>query len=161
MHLLAQEEYGLRCLVQVARHSGGDLLTIPEIAAAEGLSPEYTAKLMRELRLGGVVSSVRGADGGYRLARPRGEITVWNALQVLGGEFFPESFCACHPGQQKTCVHTTDCSLRALWFAVQKALREALERISLEDLCRDERSMQGWLDPTRAGRDDELTTLRV
>ena len=39
---------------------------------------------------------MRGAVGGYRLARPAREITVWSALQVLGGEFFPESFCACH-----------------------------------------------------------------
>ncbi len=52
MHLLAQEEYGLRCLLQVARHSGSHPLTISEIAQAEGLSPEYTAKLMRALRKG-------------------------------------------------------------------------------------------------------------
>ena len=50
MQLLAQEEYGLRCLIQVARHAGPDPLTIPEIAEREGLSPEYAAKLMRALR---------------------------------------------------------------------------------------------------------------
>ena len=80
---------------------------------------------------------------------------------VVGGEFFPDSFCACHPGQRQQCVRTTDCSLRALWRTVQTALRETLEGITLDDLCRDERSMKVWLDPTRAGRDRELTTLRA
>ena len=75
MHLLAQEEYGLRCLVQLARHRDSTPLTIPEIAAAEGLSPEYTAKLMRALRQGGLVMSTRGAAGGYRLARRAEEVT--------------------------------------------------------------------------------------
>ena len=83
MHLLAQEEYGLRCLVQLARHRGSSPLTIPEIAAAEGLSPEYTAKLMRALRQGGLVMSTRGAAGGYRLARPAEEVTAWEVLEKL------------------------------------------------------------------------------
>ena len=88
MHLLAQEEYGLRCLLQVARHHGSQPLTISEIAEAEGLSPEYTAKLMRALRKGGLVVSTRGAGGGYHLARPAAAITPWQVIQVLGGSFF-------------------------------------------------------------------------
>ena len=57
MQLLAQEEYGLRCLIQVARHPGPEPLTIPEIAEREGISPEYVAKLMRTLRQGDFVVS--------------------------------------------------------------------------------------------------------
>src|SRR6185503_6938810 len=85
VQLLASEEYGLRCLIQVSRSAGGTPVSISQIADAEGLSPEYTAKLMRELRLGGLVDSVRGAEGGYRLARPAEAISVWSALEVLGG----------------------------------------------------------------------------
>src|SRR2546426_8311496 len=73
MQLLASEEYGLRCLLQVSRSASGAPVSISQIADAEGLSPEYTAKLMRELRLGGLVESVRGAEGGYRLPRAPGE----------------------------------------------------------------------------------------
>ena len=149
MQLLASEEYGLRCLLQVSRAAGGAPVSISHIAGAEGLSPEYTAKLMRELRLGGLVESVRGADGGYRLARPADQISVWSALQVLGGPFFSESFCGCHGGQQRECVRSSDCALRALWGAVQAALAETLESISLSDLLRDERAMGEWLDPVR------------
>lgn len=133
--------------MQVARADASAPVSISQISQAEGLSPEYTAKLMRGLRLGRLVRSVRGAVGGYCLARPAREITVWSALQVLGGEFFPHSFCDCHPGQRRSCVRTSDCSIRALWNALQTALRETLEHITLEDLRRDESAMGTWLDP--------------
>jgi Rrf2 family protein len=149
MQLLASEEYGLRCLLVVSRAADDATVSISQIAAAEGLSPDYTAKLMRELRLGGLVESVRGADGGYRLARPANAISVWSALHVLGGAFFSEAFCECHGGQQRQCVRSSDCSLRALWRAVQTALRDTLDKISLADLQRDERAMIDWLDPVR------------
>jgi Rrf2 family protein len=147
MQLLASEEYGLRCLLRVALRDEGAPVSISQIAEAEGLSPEYTAKLMRELRLGSLVRSVRGAEGGYRLAKPAAAISVWSALQVLGGEFFPESFCECHGGQKRECVRASDCSIRALWRKVKGALRETLEGISLEELRRDELAMGAWLDP--------------
>ena len=152
MQLLSSEEYGLRCLLQVARLQEGATVSIPHIAAAEGLSQDYTAKLMRTLRRGALVSSVRGSAGGYRLSRPARDISVWSALQVLGGEFVGERFCDCHPGQRRRCVRRSDCSLRALWRTVQGALRETLERVSLADLQRDEAAMQHWLHPATLER---------
>src|SRR3990172_7609719 len=65
VQLLASEEYGLRCLLRVAHGHGGPPVPVPEIAAAEGLSLEYAAKLLRQLRLAGLVRSLRGASGGY------------------------------------------------------------------------------------------------
>ena len=151
MQLLASEEYGLRCLLQVARGKPGEPVPIATIAAAEGLSVEYTAKLMRMLRLGGLVDSVRGAEGGYRLARAPGAINLWSALDALGGAFFDGDFCACHPGQRRDCVRSSDCSLRALWGALQQGLQTTLEGISLADLRRDERAMVIWMDEHGAG----------
>ncbi len=141
MHLLAQEEYGLRCLLQVARHHGSQPLTISEIAEAEGLSPEYTAKLMRALRKGGLVVSTRGAGGGYHLARPAAAITPWQVIEVLGGSFFPDGFCDSHPGQLSDCVHTTDCAVRSLWRKVEGAMRTLLESVTLADLQQKEQPM--------------------
>lgn len=141
MQLLAQEEYGLRCLLELCRHEGPQPLTIQEIAAAEGLSPDYAAKLLRELRRGGLVESTRGAAGGYRLSREPEGITVWDAIQVLGGSLFPDRFCECHPGQRSCCVRGGDCALRALWRAVDGAVRGVLERITLADLLASEVDM--------------------
>ncbi len=134
MQLLAQEEYGLRCLLELSRHPAGGPLTIHEIAAAEGLSADYAAKLLRALRRGGLVASTRGAAGGYRLARSAGEITAWDAVCVLGGALFPDAFCECHPGQRAVCVRQTDCALRSLWRTVDDAVRSVLSRVTLEDL---------------------------
>jgi len=146
MQLLAQEEYGLRCLIELSRHEGSRPLTIHEIARAEGLSPDYAAKLLRELRRGGLVVSTRGASGGYRLSRGPGTITVWDAIQVLGGSLFPASFCECHGGQRERCVRSNDCSLRALWRALDSAVKDVLSRITLEDIQRSEPSMVSWLE---------------
>ncbi len=139
MQLLAQEEYGLRCLIQVARQRGPEPLTIPEIAESEGISPEYAAKLMRALRQNGFVVSTRGAGGGYRLSRPANGITAWQVIQGLGGSLFPAEFCDTHPGQLRDCVHSTGCSLRALWSTVESAIRSVLEGVTVADLARDDR----------------------
>jgi Rrf2 family protein len=147
MHLLAQEEYGLRCLVQLARHRGPNPLTILEIAAAEGLSPEYTAKLMRALRQGGLAMSTRGAGGGYRLARPAEEVTAWEVLEQLGGSFFPEGFCDSHPGSLRDCVHSTACSIRSLWRSLEGAVRDVLERVTVAELARAGQETAVWVSP--------------
>jgi len=154
MHLLAQEEYGLRCLLQVAMTSGDEPLTIQQIAQAEGLSAEYTGKLMRALRQGKLVTSTRGASGGYRLARPAGEITPWDVIQSLGGSFFPEGFCATHPGRLRDCIHSTGCSVRTLWGNAEKAVRGVLQSVTLAELAQDRGAGAEWLD----GRTDDAWT---
>jgi Rrf2 family protein len=150
MQLSSQEEYGLRCLLQVARHEakGKEPLRIPEIAQSEGLSPEYTAKLMRSLRQGGLVVSTRGATGGYRLAKPAASVSVWEALNVLGGTLFSEGFCEAHPGQLRDCVHSTDCSVRSLWSWIGTALKTALSAVTLADLDGGEDATRTFLART-------------
>ena len=138
MRLSALEEYGMRCLLQVARQQGEGMCRIPEIAAAEGLSQEYTAKLMRVLRQGDLVISFRGASGGYRLARPAEEITMWDAMRVLDGPLFTDAFCIHHTGQRADCVHTDDCTLRTVWGWLGGTIETALRRISIADLNRSE-----------------------
>jgi len=138
MHLLAREEVGLRCLLRVAVRESVGPVTIAEIARAEALTPEYAAKLMRRLRLGGLVHSRRGAAGGYRLARPGREITVWDAVSVLDDAFLPGNFCECAQARQCDCTRTLECSVRTLWRHVGERVRESLEAISLHDLCAGE-----------------------
>ncbi len=75
---------------------------------------------------------------------------MFEALDLLGGEFFPETFCECHGGQRPECVRLTDCSLRALWRRLGATLRETLGSITLADLQRDEPAMVVFLD--RDGR---------
>ena len=148
MHLSSQEEYGLRCLLRLASQDtteGAAPVRIQDIAVSEGLSQEYVAKLMRLLRNGELVTSTRGASGGYHLARSATEITIWDVIEVLGGTFFPASFCETHPGSLRDCVHSTNCSIRALWRNVGGLLETALSNVTLEDLLRGEQQTFNWL----------------
>ncbi len=148
MQLTSQEEYGLRCLLAVARETRDVPVGIPDIAASEGLSPEYAAKLMRLLRQGKLVTSTRGQNGGYRLAKPARGISVWSVIQVLGGPLFHESFCDSHSGKHSDCVHASSpsgCSIRAMWSWVGGAIRGALEELSIADLLKTETQVTAQL----------------
>jgi len=133
MKISAQEEYGIRCLLQIGRVRGASL-TIPEISQAERISSHYAAKLLRILRQGGLVKSARGQAGGYTLARPLNEITLSEALAVLGGRLYDPEFCEQHGGEQPVCTHTIDCSIRSLWRSLQQAVDQVLAKTTLEDL---------------------------
>lgn len=140
MRLSAQEEYGLRCLLHVARCAETSL-TIPAISRAEGLSAPNVAKLMRLLRLGGWVLSARGQAGGYTLTRPPEQIRVGDVLESLGGRIFTPDFCDRHAGKEAVCTHDVDCSLRVLWSAVQRAVGDIVGKITLRDLLCSEAEM--------------------
>ena len=141
MKLSAQEEYGLRCLLRVASAGEGESLTIPEIGRAEALSIAYVAKLMRILRRGKFVKSVRGQTGGYALARTAENISVGEVLAALGGRLFELGFCDQFPGLERLCTHSVDCSIRSLWRALQSAVDSALAGITLGDLLQNESDM--------------------
>ncbi len=138
MKFTAQEEYGLRCLLQIGRQGQGGSLTILEVAVAEGLSVPYVAKLARILRQGEFVKSTRGQSGGYTLSRPPEEIVIGEVLAVLGGRLFESEYCEQYPGNLANCTHTVDCSIRSLWRAVQSGVDQILTRTTLRELLGSE-----------------------
>ncbi len=138
MKFSAQEEYGLRCVLQLGRQAARGSLTIPEISSAEGLSGPYVAKLMRILRRGGFVQSTRGQVGGYVLSRPPEQIVVGEVLALLGGRFYEPEFCERYPGSEEVCTHTVNCSVRSLWSALQGVLDRVLSKTTLQDLLGNE-----------------------
>jgi Rrf2 family protein len=138
MKLSSHEEYGLRCLLQVAHQGADGSATIPEISRHEGISIPYVAKLMRILRQGGFVKAARGKAGGYTLALPPERICVGDALTVLGGRMYGDDFCDRHAGVLPSCAHSTDCSVRSLWRAVQGAVDSILRKTTIRDLLPSE-----------------------
>ena len=141
MKLSSQEEYGLRCLVQLGRHAGGPVLTIPELSKLEGISVSHVAKIMRALRRAGFVRSTRGQSGGYTLARPATEIAVGEALAALGGRLYDGTFCQRHGGSQRMCTHLSECSIRPVWKQVQDLVDDVLSRLTLQNLLCSELEM--------------------
>jgi Rrf2 family protein len=134
MKITAQEEYGLRCLLQLARHNGPEPLTIAAIAEVEGLSVPYVGKLMNTLRHSSLVESVRGRGGGYALTRSPADITLTDALEALGGHFFSTDFCETHHGNTSVCVHLDGCSIRSVWGVLGEIFDRVLRRTTLADL---------------------------
>jgi Rrf2 family protein len=140
MKISSQEEYGLRCLLRLSQ-ADQHALTLPEVAAAEGLSVPYVAKLMGVLRDAGLIESVRGRSGGYRLVKAPEEIGLGTLLLVLGEPLFDEpGYCERHAGisPDGICVHHGACSLRELWNTLEQWMRGTLNQITLADLVQHE-----------------------
>ena len=139
MKFSTTEEYGIRCLIRIAKfHAVGKTLTIPEISRAEGISQHNTAKILRQLRLGGFLDSERGQSGGYSLTKEPGEIKIREVMNVLGGRLFDSSFCDSHSGTSDICTHTIDCSVRSLWKIIQDAVDTVVKDMTLKDLIGSE-----------------------
>jgi Rrf2 family protein len=134
MKFSAQEEYGLRCLLQIARLGPEGSMTIPDISRVEGMTPTHVAKLMMILRKSGFINSTRGHLGGYTLALPAQQIKVSDVLAALGGKLYDDGFCGRHRGLNDICTHAVDCSVRSLWQVVQGAVDNVLDKITLADL---------------------------
>lgn len=145
MRFTAQEKYGLRCMVQLARHEDVGPLSIEEIAKSEGLTPHYVGKLMRILLKGSLIVSIRGQKGGYKLVRPAVQISIAEILSVLDGPLLNYGHCGKFTDIDITCVHSTECSVRALWSTLDRAVSRILDNTMLKDLIVDEKTATEWL----------------
>ena len=139
MKITAQEEYGLRILIRIARCADEEGMSIPQLSGTEGLSAHYVAKLARQLRIGGFLKSTPGQKGGYVLSRPASEININKVLKTLGGALFDNEFCASHIGALNLCTNSVDCSARSLWKIIQFTVDQLLDKMTLEDLCGKEK----------------------
>jgi Rrf2 family protein len=142
MKITAQEEYGLRCILQLAREqtasSDGNLesaaIFVRDIAEREGLSVAYVEKILWTLSHSGIVESVRGPKGGYRLTRPCGEISLGEVMRALGGIPSEEEICAQFTGNQDICVHHDDCGLKPVWTSITDFVNTVFDRVPISTL---------------------------
>jgi Rrf2 family transcriptional regulator, iron-sulfur cluster assembly transcription factor len=144
MKISAQEEYGLRCLVQLARaEAEGETLTLSQIARREGVSVANAGKLMWILNKAGLVQSQRGTKGGYHLARPASQIHLNEVIRVLDERV--DSHCRTYTGVLDACVHTSDCGIRPVIVELHQIVDEALSEITLSKLLGPEANVDAAL----------------
>ena len=131
-------EYGVRLMVELGRRGGDESVALAAVAEAELLPLSYLEHLVAKLRQSGLVTSVRGAHGGYRLARPADEISMRDVVEALEGPIAPmECF---HPDREGRvlCSHEADgdsaCATKLLWTRVQGGVTKALAGTSLAEL---------------------------
>jgi Rrf2 family protein len=133
--ITALEEYGLRCLVQLARKEGVEPLSAREIAEAEGLSMEYVTQLLVRLRHAGLVKSVRGSRGGFLLTRAPSAMTMGDVTRALG-EPLLERLCASYTGTRPTCIHEgAGCGILDFWSDIAARVHGVLDGYTLKDLA--------------------------
>lgn len=145
MKISAQEEYGLRCLLQLARAGTiGESLTLAQMAQLEGISQANAGKLLWILSKAGLVQSTRGTKGGYSLAKPASEIRLNQVIRILEGEP-AESHCKSYAGVLDACVHTGDCGIRPVIVELHQIVDNALADITLSQLLGTEANVDAAL----------------
>lgn len=146
MKITAQEEYGLRCLLQVAQLTQkNELASLEDIATAEGISIDYAAKLLGILRQVNLIESIRGKSGGYRLIKSADKIYLDEVIRLLSGELFESGSCQQFPGNDTKCIHISCCSIRSVWLSVSRILFNIFKQITLKDLLEKEDILTKYL----------------
>lgn len=141
MKITALEEYGLRCLLQVARQPDGESISAQAIADREGLSLAYTQKILRILSTGGLIESRRGALGGFALSKSIDELTLGDAMRVLGGVWATDEICDRHTGEMSVCCNSVNCSIRPVWQHISEFVVLTFDSIPLAILTQDEHAV--------------------
>lgn len=130
MHIPAKVDYGMRAMLTLAEL--GRPATAEDLARSQGLPAKFLGAILSDLRRAGLLTSQRGAEGGYRLARPAGEIAVADVMRALDGPLAevrglrPEN-----TAYEGAAVHLQD-----VWVAVRASLRSVLEEVTLDDVVR-------------------------
>lgn len=131
MRLSSMADYAVVAMRAAALHCGGDRTNASEIADETGLPLPTVQKLVSRLGSAGLLRSVRGAGGGFRLARPAAAITVADIVEAIEGPISMTQCC----DEDSDCAIELRCGTRAHWPQVNRAIRGALEQITLADLA--------------------------
>jgi Rrf2 family cysteine metabolism transcriptional repressor len=133
MRLSTVGRYALRAMVDLAYHGTEEPLPRYEIAARQEVSEQYLAQLFLKLKHAGLLESVRGPGGGYRLALEPDEITAGDVLRAVEETLAPV-FCV-GDGEDAVCHRADGCPTHWLWGCLGDAIRETLDSVTLADLC--------------------------
>lgn len=137
MKLSTKGRYGLRALIDLAVNSGSESVPISSIAAREGISEAYLEQLMAKLKKAGLVTSSRGAQGGYRLAKPADQISVGDILRALEGNL---DAVQCAGLSDEGCQGSELCVSKYVWQRINESIARAVDEIMLDTLAEESRA---------------------
>mgnify|MGYP005814714525 CR=1 FL=1 len=142
MNISTRGRYGVMAMAELAMQHGSGPVPLKTIAERQGLSENYLEQLFASLRKAGLVRSVRGATGGYLLARDPAQISVGDVLRVLEGPLAPAE-CAIEgsPGYEH-CGNVQNCLARSVWVRLKEEIDRVVDGISLASLCEEARTVQ-------------------
>ena len=137
MRITTWAEYGVICALNLAKRGDRSPVTGRELATQERLPADYVEQILLRLRRAGVITSVRGAHGGYMLARPADQISIRDVIHASELETF-DLHCISHPVEEDRCAASHNCSIRPVWVMLQQKIDTVLESVRLSDLLHDE-----------------------
>jgi len=140
MKLSTKGRYGLRALIDLALYSENETVSIASISARQNISESYLEQLIAKLRKAGLVTSVRGAGGGYKLAKPAADISVGDILRALEGNLDPVE-C---PGlkEESTCDGSEFCVTKYVWQRINDSINQTVDEIKLDQLIEESKSVK-------------------
>ena len=140
MKLSTKGRYGLRALIDLALYSENETVSIASISARQNISESYLEQLIAKLRKAGLVTSVRGAGGGYKLAKPASEISVGDILRALEGSLDAVN-C---PGleEESSCDGSEFCVTKYVWQKINDGINRTVDEMKLDQLVEESRSMK-------------------
>ncbi|MFQ6035449.1 MAG: RrF2 family transcriptional regulator [Sedimentisphaerales bacterium] len=130
MNLSTRTRYGIRAILELAESYGQGPLQLKIIAQHQDISAKYLEQIMAMLKSGGFVRSIRGAKGGYTLAKAPNQIKLSDVFDCLEGSV---TTVECIENEDY-CVRVADCTARQLWIQVDRAIKSVLKSITLQDL---------------------------
>jgi Rrf2 family iron-sulfur cluster assembly transcriptional regulator len=150
MRLSTKGRYAVMAMADLAGHEGANRpVSLAEIAKRQEISLSYLEQLFAKLRKGGLVKSVRGPGGGYRLSRPAAEVRVADIILAVDE---PMTATRCEPGSPKGCTGTTTrCVTHDLWEELGRQIHVFLSSVSLADVI--EKRVLGRAKPADAARE--------
>ncbi len=133
MMISTKGRYALRFLADVAEHQGDGFVPLKDVAVRQEISEKYLEIVVKELVKGGLLTTLRGKGGGYRLNRAPGEYNVKSVLELMEGPLAP---VACLGSGQNVCPRSNSCRTLPLWQGLDKVISDYLARFTLADLYR-------------------------
>lgn len=134
MKISTKGRYGLKAVLDIAMHD--EASSVSSIAARQRISENYLERLIAMLKKAGIVNSLRGAQGGYVLARPAEEISVGEVLRVLEGDLNPVD-CAEIDGSGDFCEGAETCVTKFVWKRISDSINQAVNNLMISELARD------------------------
>lgn len=133
--LTRQADYGILLMAEMASHAGLPVLAAPDLAATTGLPVPMVSKTLKVLAREGLLDSIRGPRGGYKLARRAEDISIADIVTALEG---PIAMTACADGGEGDCVVEASCRVHENWRKVNRVIIGALSRLSLAEMTQSE-----------------------
>lgn len=145
MKISTKGRYAVRVMLDLALHNNGECIKVKEIASRQGISEKYLEQIIAVLNKAGYVKSVRGAQGGYRIARDPQEYTVGMILRLTEGSLAP---VACLEEDYGECERCDTCETLGVWQELYDAINRVVDSVTIADLIEKRRKRLEAMDYT-------------